>query len=709
MWWVFFTVSEGSVPAPIPSPTPTTRRTLSQGWQQRQQPSPEQPSPESSSKPIEQVRIGTNKFVNIRELRELADEYSAGNCANHIDEWEKLTSDQEILQMIKGDIIDFIEEIPVQNHRSYNINMSKEDKKLVRKEIKKLLKKKIIVPTEQEQGDFISPIFHVPKSGGGIRIILNLKELNSYIEFFHFKMDTIKTVLLNVTPGCYMASVDLQHAYHSIKIDENYQGFLKFMFEGKLYKYTCYPNGLGPCPRKFTKIMKVPLSHLREQMCSILGYIDDFLLWALTYTECAKNVQMAVDLFIKLGFFIHPEKSVFNPTTRLIFLGFIIDSILMTVTLTDEKKERLQNLIDNMLSKNDAYLFKIREVARIIGLIVSSLPASLYGALYYRKLENDKNKALVKSYGNYEAKMTLSRHAKDDLRWWSENLNETYAPIQWPPITDEMATDASSLIGWGAVLGKHQTGGAWSDDESDIHINVKEMMAIYFAIRSFVNLIANTHVRVLCDNTTAISVINKMGSTKSLQCNHVAQQIWEFCQKHDIFITCAHIPGKHNIVPDRLSRKSYKDAEWMLNKDVYIKAISKLNFTPSIDCFASRINSQHATYASFQPDPYATYIDAFSFNWRKHDCYIFPPFNLIPRVLQKIRTDHATVMVVVPKWTTQAWWTILTNMMVGYPYMVKPKINNLILPNHPNEVHPLHKKLNLMICVLSGKIFNPRD
>ena len=362
-----------------------------------------------------------------------------------------------------------------------------------------------------------------------------------------------------------------------------------------------------------------------------------------------------------------------------------------------------------MLSKNDAYLFKIREVARIIGLIVSSLPASLYGALYYRKLENDKNKALVKSYGNYEAKMTLSRHAKDDLRWWSENLNETYAPIQWPPITDEMATDASSLIGWGAVLGKHQTGGAWSDDESDIHINVKEMMAIYFAIRSFVNLIANTHVRVLCDNTTAISVINKMGSTKSLQCNHVAQQIWEFCQKHDIFITCAHIPGKHNIVPDRLSRKSYKDAEWMLNKDVYIKAISKLNFTPSIDCFASRINSQHATYASFQPDPYATYIDAFSFNWRKHDCYIFPPFNLIPRVLQKIRTDHATVMVVVPKWTTQAWWTILTNMMVGYPYMVKPKINNLILPNHPNEVHPLHKKLNLMICVLSGKIFNPRD
>ena len=316
--------------------------------------------------------------------------------------------------MIRGDIIEFVDEIPVSNRYSYQINLSKDDKLLVRKEIQNLLKKKIIVPTEPEEYEFISPIFPVPKSDGEIRIILNLKELNSYVKFFHFKMDTIKTVLLNVTRGCYMASVDLKHAYHSIKIDENYQSFLKFMYEGNLYQYTCYPNGLGPCPRKFTKIMKVPLSHLREMMCGIMGYIDDFFIFALTYLECAENVQTAVDLFIKLGFFVHPIKSMFNPTTRIIFLGFIIDSCLMTVTLTDEKKQKLQKLVDTMLSKNARYLFTIREVARVIGIIVSSLPGSLYGALYYRKIENEKNKALVENYGNYEAKMTLSKTAKED-------------------------------------------------------------------------------------------------------------------------------------------------------------------------------------------------------------------------------------------------------------------------------------------------------
>ena len=75
-----------------------------------------------------------------------------------------------------------------------------------------------------------------------------------------------------------MAAIDLQHAYYSVKIDEDYQKYLKFYWKDTLYQYTCYPNGLGPCPRKFTKIMKVPLSVLRENGHIIIGYLDDFFL-----------------------------------------------------------------------------------------------------------------------------------------------------------------------------------------------------------------------------------------------------------------------------------------------------------------------------------------------------------------------------------------------------------------------------------------------
>ena len=41
-------------------------------------------------------------------------------------------------------------------------------------------------------------------------------------------METIKTVLANITKGCYLSVLDLNDVYFSVKIAEEYQCFLKF-------------------------------------------------------------------------------------------------------------------------------------------------------------------------------------------------------------------------------------------------------------------------------------------------------------------------------------------------------------------------------------------------------------------------------------------------------------------------------------------------
>ena len=84
-------------------------------------------------------------------------------------------------------------------------------------------------------------------------------------------MDTIKVVLVNVTQDCYMAALDLKSAYHSVKIDEQFQKYLRFKWNDEFLQFTCYPNGLGPCPRKFTKLMKPPLSYMRDLGHFIMG------------------------------------------------------------------------------------------------------------------------------------------------------------------------------------------------------------------------------------------------------------------------------------------------------------------------------------------------------------------------------------------------------------------------------------------------------
>ena len=98
-------------------------------------------------------------------------------------------------------------------------------------------------------------------------------------------------------------------------------------------------------------------------------------------------------------------------------------------------------------------IISIREVAQVIGLLVSSLPVVKYGPLYYRSLKIDKNRALRQNNGNYEATIRPS----------PPNLSVTSLPTACKNITMgnpaiEMATDAPAL-GWGTVCNGYSVQG----------------------------------------------------------------------------------------------------------------------------------------------------------------------------------------------------------------------------------------------------------
>ena len=83
-----------------------------------------------------------------------------------MNEWEKLTSDNQILQIVKGDLIEF-DDHPLTSHIAYNPKFSSQEEEIIDLEIEKMLKKKIIVPCEREKTEYLSPIFITPKSDGG--------------------------------------------------------------------------------------------------------------------------------------------------------------------------------------------------------------------------------------------------------------------------------------------------------------------------------------------------------------------------------------------------------------------------------------------------------------------------------------------------------------------------------------------------------------
>ena len=122
------------------------------------------------------------------------------------------------------------------------------------------------------------------------------------------------------------------HAYYSIKVAEEHTDLLKFSHRGVNYKFLALPNGYLHGPRKFTKIMKVPLSVLRLEGINISAYLDDCIIMAADAVTSIRHTSQTVQLFESLGFTVHPEpKSSLFPSTRMEFLGFVLDSMDMTI------------------------------------------------------------------------------------------------------------------------------------------------------------------------------------------------------------------------------------------------------------------------------------------------------------------------------------------------------------------------------------------
>ena len=101
---------------------------------------------------------------------------------------------------------------------------------------------------------------------------------------------------------------------------------------------------------------------------------------------------------------------------------------------------------------------------------------------------------------------------------------------------------------------------------------------------------------------------------------------------------------------------------------------------PTIDLVASRGNNKVKTFYSFYPDSLVSQVDAFSFYWSQDIIYAFPPFNLIPRVLQKIENEKIEENLIVPIFVNKSWFTRLLNLLIKESLWLLSSDISLIFP-----------------------------
>ena len=80
---------------------------------------------------------------------------------------------------------------PAVPHSSF----SKGEELIIAAEIKKLLEKGVINEATHGANEYISTVFTRPKKDGSHTLILNLKNLNQFVTYQHFKMESLQSAV----------------------------------------------------------------------------------------------------------------------------------------------------------------------------------------------------------------------------------------------------------------------------------------------------------------------------------------------------------------------------------------------------------------------------------------------------------------------------------------------------------------------------------
>ncbi|KAJ1080239.1 hypothetical protein NDU88_000458 [Pleurodeles waltl] len=285
------------------------------------------------------------------------------------------------------------------------------------------------------------------------------------------------------------------------------------------------------------------------------------------------------------------------------------------------------------------------------------------------------------------------------MKWWATLTNLSNGHTFLHQVPSYIVTTDASLEGWGAHCQDLQISGSWNAKEVQLHISYLELKAIDLALKAFLLKLQNSSVLIRTDNTTSMFYLNKQGGTRSLQLSQLAQDIWTWAIKHNISLKAEHVPGQTNVLADTLSRTVIPYHEWELDQKL-LNRLFLLWGKPNLDLFATLENKKCQYYASWLPQK-GSWGNAFLMRWSGVYAYAFPPIPLIPRDINKMKTEGCRLLFMAPRWPRQVWYTEL--LMLSEQPHVQLKQSPTLLTMHQEQVrHPDPSSLHLSALLLNS-------
>ena len=480
-----------------------------------------------------------------------------GRLAHFAEKWEEITDNKWVLSIVRnGFRIPFIKIPPLS---SVPIRMSQSSSPFLREEIENLLNKRAVERVQnRETPGFYSWIFLVPKKNGKFRLILDLSLLNRYIEKQTFKMETVKSVRQAMRLNDWAVSIDLTDAYLHVPIHRQSRKYLRFVHEDQVYHFSALPFGMSLSPLIFSKLMDVIAAFLRQRAISVFPYLDDWLIKNLIHNRLITQTKICIQTIQSLGFLPNLKKSDLFPAQKFTFIGM---EFLTQQNLVRVPADRVQNLILTIKKIMSTKHVSARTFLSLLGKLRAAADLVLLGRLHLHPLQMCLLSVWKPHILPLDHPISINGMIRSHLQWWINPIRfETGTSIHPPDPKFFLYTDASHY-GWGAHLEPTTLSfhGRWTENQSQLHINMLEMMAIRLALKQAKTFIHHSCIMISTDNTTVVSYINKQGGTHS---PNLCVEVWKILNcgtRHSYESTSHPRQIQHSCRPPLKTRQTYQD------------------------------------------------------------------------------------------------------------------------------------------------------
>jgi hypothetical protein len=585
------------------------------------------------------------------------------SCSNH---WKEAGASQYIMDVVEqGYKLPFKklpESIFLKNNKS-----ARESPSFVTNEINSLISKGCITEVH-DMPYIVNPLTVAYSKSGKQRLVLDCRLINLELFKFNMRFEDHSLVKNMFGRGDYLFSFDIRSAYHHVMIFPDHRTYLGFSWEnnGKIhfYVFNVLPFGISTAGFIFTKLLRVAVKKWRSLGYRVVLFLDDGIGGDSTYCSAMKMSDFVHDDLGRFGFIIAEDKCNWLPRQRIVWLGYLWDTLNSIFRVTDERIQKTLKLLQNLVEQisEGKLIFPVRTVASLIGQLISM--QSAIGPVV--RLRSRSLYECVASRASWEAPIMINSRALDELLFWKENLIKlNKGCLQKAVDTEIKSTDKQKIVfcdasgaGFAGFIegddDSHVTG-CWSEQESSLSSTWRELETVNRVLNTSLNSLEGQSVIVKTDNKNVVSIL-KTGSRKQYL-QDISIGVHQVCSRHNIDLVPQWVPRADNQEADFFSRCTDSD-DWSIASHVFEQLNTKWG-PHTFDLFACSYNTKCRSFFSKYWCPGTAGINALNFKWVNENYWLVPPPRLVVQCIQKVLTDNCSCTLIVPVWRSAPYWPVL--------------------------------------------------